>query len=323
MISWVTLLTEAWDELSKTAPISREYRSKVLPGNLPLEISVGMRAADNAPCLLLSTPVSADALFEMGGMRLVTVPDSRGPLLVLSLEDTRRRDLFGKLCADLVEAAVVTDQGSALNRLLDRLDAWRQFLRDRQDGLTRSGIIGLIGELLILERLLGADTGLLASWEAPVDGLHDFHARGHSLEIKTGLGPSPSITISRLDQLDSAGLRRLDLVQVKLIEAPDGRTLGDIIASVRAIIPGNVPQFDNALLRRGLLPDDDAARNAPRVHMRSMDCYAVTDGFPRLVRASLPVAITDASYALDVRALAAFSANTTAALEAFIQGDRS
>jgi hypothetical protein len=322
MTSWVTLLTEAWDDLSQTAPISREYRSKVLAGNLPLEISAGMRAVDNAPCLLLSTPLSADALFELGGVRLISVPDSRGPLLVLSLEDTRRRDLFVKLCADLVEAAA-SDRTGALDRFLGRLDAWRQFLRDRQGGLSRSGIIGLTGELLVLERLLRSDANLLTSWEAPLDGLHDFHARGHALEIKSGLGPSPTVTISRLDQLDTAGLRRLDLIHVKLIEAVDGRSLGDIIVSIRLLLPGSVPQFDNAILRRGLLPDDDAARNAPRVKMRAMDTYAITDEFPRLLRSALPLAITDATYTLDIRALAAFPADTTAALEAFIQGDHS
>ncbi|MBB4279308.1 PD-(D/E)XK motif protein [Rhizobium mongolense] len=322
MTSWVTLLTEAWDELTLTDPISREYRSKVLAGNLPLEISAGMRAADNAPCLLLSTSLAADALFELAGVRLVTVPDNRGPLLVLSLEDTRRRDLFVKLCADLVEAAA-SDRARALDRFLDRLEAWRRFLRDRQEGLSRSDIIGLIGELLVLERTLGADPTLLPSWEAPVDGLHDFHSRGHALEIKTGLGPSPSINISRLDQLDTIGLRRLDLIHVKLIEAPDGRTLGDILTSIRGIVPGDVPQFDNAVIRRGLLPDDDSARNALRVQMRSMDCYSVADDFPRLVRTGLPVAITDATYTLDVRALSAFSTDTTTALEAFIRGDRS
>jgi hypothetical protein len=320
MTSWVTLLTEAWDELFQTAPISREYRSKVLDGNFPLEISAGMRAADNAPCLLLSTPLAADALFELGGIRLISVPDSRGPLLVLSLEDTRRRDLFVKLCADLVEAAE-SDRSRPLDSFLNRLDAWRQFLRDRQDGLSRSAIVGLIGELLVLERLLASDNSTLTSWEAPTDSLHDFQACGHAIEVKTGLGPAPTIIISRLDQLDTAGLRRLDLIHVKLVEAPDGRTLGDIIGSIRTLVPGSVPQFDNALLRRGLLPDDDAARHALRVQMRSMDCYAVTNGFPRLLRSGLPIAITDATYTLNVHALSAFSANTTAALEAFIHGD--
>ncbi|MGR9161911.1 PD-(D/E)XK motif protein [Rhizobium leguminosarum] len=322
MTSWVTLLAEAWDELTLTDPISREYRSKALAGNLPLEISAGMRAVDNAPCLLLSTSLAADALFELAGVRLVTVSDNRGPLLVLSLEDTKRRDLFVKLCADLVEAAA-SDRARALARFLDRLEAWRRFLRDRQEGLSRSDIIGLIGELLVLERILGADPKLLPSWEAPVDGLHDFHSRGHALEIKTGLGPSPSINISRLDQLDTIGLRRLDLIHVKLIEAPDGRTLSDILTSIRGMVPGDVPQFDNAVLRRGLLPDDDTARNGLRVQMRSMDCYSVADDFPRLLRTDLPVAITDATYALDVRALSAFSTDTTTALEAFIRGDRS
>ncbi|MEJ0022880.1 MAG: PD-(D/E)XK motif protein [Alphaproteobacteria bacterium] len=146
MTSWVTLLAEAWDELLLTAPVSRAYRSRFLAGDLPLEIAAGMRAADNAPCLLLSTPLAADAHFELAGVRLMTVPDSRGPLLVLSLEDTKRRDLFIKLCADLVEAAA-SDRARALDGFLNRLNAWRQFLRDRQDGLSRSDIIGLIGEL--------------------------------------------------------------------------------------------------------------------------------------------------------------------------------
>ena len=319
MTSWVTLLTEAWDDLSQTAPISRAYRSKMLASNLPLEISAGMRAVDNAPCLLLSTPLSPDALFELGGVRLISAPDSRGPLLVLSLEDTRRRDLFIKLCADLVEA-VESDRNGALDKFLARLDAWRHFLRDRIDGLSRSGIIGLMGELLVLERLLRSDAKLLTSWEAPLNGLHDFHARGHALEIKSGLGPSPTVTISRLDQLDTAGLRRLDLIHVKLIEGANGQSLGDIIASIRHLVPGSVPQFDNAILRRGLLPDDDSARNAPRVQIRAMDTYAITDEFPRLLRSALPLAITDATYTLDIRALAGFSADTAVGLEAFIQG---
>ncbi|MEJ0022881.1 MAG: PD-(D/E)XK motif protein [Alphaproteobacteria bacterium] len=176
---------------------------------------------------------------------------------------------------------------------------------------------------LVLERLLATDASLLASWEAPLDGLQDFRSRGHALEIKTGLGPSLSITVSRLDQLDTAGLRQLDLIHVKLIEAPNGRTLGDIVASIRSIVPGSVRQFENALLSRGLLPDDDAAQNAPRIQTRSMDCYSVTDGFPRLLRTSLPTAITEATYTLDIRELSPFAADTTAALGAFIQGHHS
>jgi hypothetical protein len=71
------------------------------------------------------------------------------------------------------------------------------------------------------------------------------------------------------------------------------------------------------------MPDDDSARLAPRVQQRSIDAYSVSEGFPRLLRGALPVAITEASYTLDVRAIAAFAADATATLDAFVQGGRS
>jgi hypothetical protein len=323
MTPWLDALNDAWSELAQTAPVSRQYRSKLISKNVSLEIRAAMRAIDDAPCLMLQTPLAADALFELGGMRLSSVPDDTGPLLVLSLEDSSRRDLFSTICGDVVAAAAFANRNEALDQFLARLDAWRQFLRDRRDGLSRSETIGLIGELVVLERLLTTVPHCLASWQSPVDGLHDFQSNGHALEVKTGLGPSSTITISRLDQLDTTGLRQLDLLHVRLIESPDGRSLRDIIAAVSDMLPDdfNRRSFENALLRRGLLPGDDTARSTPRVQLRIIDAYTVSDGFPRLTRSALPIAISEATYTLEVRAISTFSADTAAVLAAFHQGD--
>lgn len=323
MTEWVDALNAAWNDLARTVPVARQYRSKVISAEDPLEIRAGMRAADDAPCLMLQTVVEAEALFELGGMRLSNVPDPAGALLILSLEDGGRRDLFATICADVVAAAAGASRNDALRLFLARLDAWRQFLRDRRDGLTRPQTVGLIGELLILEQLLATDAQSLGTWKSPNDGLHDFDRGGHALEAKASLGPSPTITISALDQLDTAGLRALHLVHVKLIEEPRGRGLREIIEAVIAALPDGSARrsFENALLRRGLMPDDDAARSTPRVHLRSIDAYAVTEGFPRLLRAGLPTAITDASYTLEVRAFTPFTAALVVVLEAFIQGE--
>jgi hypothetical protein len=322
MTSWLDALADAWNELGQTAPVSRQYRSKLISKDVSLEIRAGMRAIDNAPCLMLQTALAPDAIFELSGMRLSSVPDDTVPLLVLSLEDSSRCDLFSTICADVVAAAALADRNEALDQFLARLDAWRQFLRDRRDGLSRPETIGLIGELVVLERLLANDPYRLASWQSPVDGLHDFQSNGHALEVKAGLGPSSTITISRLDQLDTAGLRRLDLLHVRLIESPDGRSLRDIIAAVTDVLPDDFSRrnFENALLRRGLLPNDAAARAAPRVQPRTIDGYKVDGDFPRLARASLPQAITDAQYTLDIRALSQFAADTTEVLRLF-QGE--
>jgi hypothetical protein len=322
MSAWLVALNDAWDELAQAAPVARQYRSKLISTNVPLDILAAMRATDNAPCLMLQTTPSPDALFELGGMRLSTVPDTSGTFLVLSLEDGNRRDLFTTICSDVIEAAVHAGQGSALGHFLARLDAWRQFLRDRRSGLSREETVGLLGELVILERVLLADCSVQSSWEAPDDGLHDFQSNGHALEIKTSLGPSSNLRISSLDQLEPSGLRRLDLLHVRLIEAPDGRTIGDLITSITATLVDDVARrsFENALLRRGLMPDDDAARSGPRVQLRAIEGYSASETFPRLVRTDVPAAITDANYTLDLRSLAPFSVDYAGVLEAFIQG---
>jgi hypothetical protein len=324
MNAWLDVLNNAWDDLAQTAPVARQYRSKLISTEVPLNILAGMRASDSAPCLMLQTTPVPGALFELGGMRLSVVPDQSGSFLVLSLEDSSRRDLFATICADVVAAAAQAGTADALDQFLARLGAWRQFLRERRDGLSRSETVGLMGELLVLEQVLAANPNSLAVWQSPNDGLHDFLSNGHALEIKTGLGPSSSITISALDQLDTTGLRQLDLLHVRLVEAPNGRSLRDIIISISGILPddGSRRGFDNALLRRGLMPDDDTARLTPKVQQRSIEAYSISETFPRLTRAAMPIAIAEATYTLDVRAIAAFAGDATAALDAFAQGGR-
>lgn len=324
MTDWLVTLNEAWSELGKTPAVTRQYRSRLISSDMLLEIDAGLRAYDDAPCLMLQTSLPADALFELGGMRLSSVPDDRGPLLVLSLEDSSRRDLFSTICADVVCAAERTEKDQALNQFLARLDAWRQFLRDRRDGLSRSETIGLLGELIVLENLLARQSHTLDAWKSPADGLHDFQSGGHALEVKAGLGPAANITISRLDQLDTTGLERLNLLHVRLVEAQGGRSLSDVLMSINDLLPSEQSRraFENAVLRRGLLPGDEVARRAPMVQLRTIEAYSVKDDFPRLSRATLPVAIIEATYTLEVRAISAFSVDLTEVLDAFLQRDQ-
>ena len=321
---WLQALNEAWDELARTDPVARQYRTRLISTDVPLDILAGMRASDGAPCLMLQTTLAPDALFELGGMRLSTIPDQSGSFLVLSLEDGGRRDLFSTICADVVTAAVQAGAADALEQFLARLDAWRRFLRERRAGLSRAETVGLLGELLVLEHLLASNPRSLGDWRAPDDGLHDFQSSGHALEVKTGLGPSSSIMISTLDQLDPAGLQRLDLIHVRLIEIPGGRCLRDVVTAISGMLPDDFSRraFENALLRRGLMPDDDAARLVPRVQQRSIDAYSVSEAFPRLIRGALPIAITEATYTLEVRAIATFTIDATDTLNAFLQGGR-
>ncbi|MGM5031160.1 PD-(D/E)XK motif protein [Tardiphaga sp. 803_E3_N1_3] len=316
---WSERLRDAWQELARHSAQSRAYRTRRLSDELQLNAHAAVRAVDGAPCLVIEGIAPAEGHFEVGGMRLGVVRDERGPLLVLSLEDRDRIDLFTTVCADAISASDGNDR--ALPAFLDRLDAWRRFLRERNSGLSREETVGLIGELLVLAQLLTLDHAALAFWEAPEDGLHDFAREGHALEVKTSLGPASLVRISTLDQLEITGLRRLDLLHVRLIESPDGATLGTIVSEIMARLEEPSRRaFENALLRRGLMPDDTAARSSPRVEMRAIEAYHVESAFPRLGRHDVPQAITDAQYSLDVRALTSFSTSVSSAMGHFYNG---
>lgn len=302
---WQEALRSAWTELLRHPARTRQFRTKRLSPELALDAYAAIRAADDAPCLLLGAQIPATAFFEVGGMRLSQYSGETGMLVGLTLEDSTRADLFTTVCADVVAAAAGVAAEESLSQFLARLDAWRRFLRDRRAGLTRNETVGLLGELLVLERLLTASALDLTCWVAPDDGLHDFLLHGHALEIKTTLGSANSVRISTLDQLDTAGLRQLDLIHVRLVESPDGRNLGQVIAAIEQLLPDDRSRraLANALLRRELMPDDQQARSEPCVGDPRFSAFAVTGEFPRLTRSTVPVAIPSAEYTLELRAI--------------------
>ena len=278
-----------------------------------------MRSPDNAPCLMIETVLDGRRQFEVGGMRLASALGDNGPLAILSLEDPARADLFTTVCADALQVAEGTPDSGELEAILARLEAWRQFLRERRSGLGRNDVVGLLGELLVLQQLLGLNTALLPAWRSPDDGLHDFEHGGHSLEVKATLGPATRIHISTLDQLDPAGMHLLHLLHIRLVETPDGQSLGEMaqLVRLRLVDENDRRAFDNALLRRGLMPDDNGARAAPKVGVRDWSAFLVDAGFPKLIRASVPSAVNDATYSLDLRRIAPHAADPDTVIQIF------
>jgi hypothetical protein len=316
-------LCDAWKELAVHPAQTRRFRTLRLTPERALDAHAGLRAIDDAPCLIVDiddpAPVAA-AAFEVGGMRLSHALSDANHMLVLSLEDPARLDLFTTICGDVLHVTETARQRrEATQAFLSRLDAWRQFLKEHRTGLGRSETVGLIGELTILQSLIGRSTSSLEDWQASFDRLHDFERAGHALEIKTTLGPATRLRISSLDQLDTAGLRRLNLVHVRLVETPDGTTLGGLIEAVMEMISTHEERrrLDNALLRRGLMPDDAAALAVPRVDVQSVSAFSVGSAFPRLLRSQVPAGVTDAEYMLELHALASHACDVNGVLDAF------
>lgn len=106
------------------------------------------------------------------------------------------------------------------------------------------------------------------------------------------------------------------------METPEGECLEDMIQGIISCLAQDAARrdFDNALLRRGLLPDDAGARNSPRVSVRTLAAFAVEKNFPRLIRASVPLAVAEADYTIELRGIEAHSVEADIVLAAFVGG---
>ncbi len=75
-------------------------------------------------------------------------------------------------------------------------------LGPRTQNISAESAVGILGELILLERLLKIDSGSWKAWAGPLDGRHDFRAGPHAIEVKASTrSQKKSVQISALDQL--------------------------------------------------------------------------------------------------------------------------
>ncbi|MGO4264093.1 PD-(D/E)XK motif protein, partial [Lysobacter sp. TAB13] len=101
---------------------------------------------------------------------------------------------------------------------------WQAIWRPSRLHMTQSVQIGLVGELLILTRVLVPvfGTRAVACWSGADKERHDFIAGTLHLEVKTTTRSRHEHEISRLDQLWIADGRSLILASIRLEQSIGG-----------------------------------------------------------------------------------------------------
>ena len=193
----------------------------------PVRLLAGIRDRDHRVSILVETALEhapkQRVRMQAEGISLVDqrAHDEGTLRLAVTLERPDLRDIFEVLVSDLVTVAATSDIAEhCVAQIIRRLEAWQACLRARQRGLTREEQVGLTGELVVAT-FAAEEIGLpraLESWEGPLDALHDFQGAGIAVEVKTTIGISSQVRISRLDQLNSRGLEVLLLAHVRLQE---------------------------------------------------------------------------------------------------------
>ena len=232
--------------------------------------------------------------------------------LILSLRQSEHREIFYRLCTDVLEATeLCLDPVSALQVMIRRTWRWHQLLRGKRDGrLSPEAQKGLVGELecltnIVLPNFTPAEA--MSFWEGPAGLPKDFVIGATCIEVKARRGASrPFVSISSEHQLDHAGFQNLYLYVVDLSSAAltdDGSfNLNDFVdrayQRIYVIDPGAIEIFESKLLEIGYQKEDDYS-----------DCYWISLGaqayrvegeFPRIIDEGLASGITNVSYKIDL-----------------------
>lgn len=222
----------------------------------------------------------------------------------LVLNDSRLADVFTSLCADVV-AAIAAAPTEPVGVTKDVLNAWRALLDAARVRLGPGGAAGLFGELVVLDHLLGVDSGSVAAWTGPFGASHDFHRLGAGIEVKaTTAIDGMSFRVHGLDQLDP-GSGRLWLAWLRLERHPEhGLTIPEAVDRVLARADDRRRLLD-ALAHAGYSPGSADELSAMRFSVVEERWYEVTPEFPRLVVDDLrgarpPVGVSDVHYTVDL-----------------------
>ena len=250
---------------------------------------------------------------------LIVVPETRTVLRVM-LEDENLLDIFAVMSADLVNVVVAeVSAASALRRCIDRLCMWQiLFERLPAAGLAEPQQRGLLGELLVLERLLLPRIDRLAAvtaWTGPDASHQDFVRGGLAIEVKTSLAKRPArMMISNEKQLDERPHDTLILAHLRLDESTvRGDSLPVAVGRVRGLVvadPVASAGFDDLLAMSGYLDVHAPLYQDRRWLCSATQYYRVAEGFPRLTEANLPEGVGDIRYSISADDLGVYEVSS-------------
>lgn len=298
-------------------PISEgEFKLVRIDAQHPFDIYAGV---DSTGSVMLAVSVSArppvvDA--DTGALNYIRTQRAGGAwIMALRLTGSGLEQVFGRLCQDLIDAAVlVATEASLVSLFKERLLLWKRLFRDGGTGLLQKfQIKGLIAELMALETFMALhpdDVALpVMSWVGPAGADQDFLFADGAVEIKAVSPGTEKVGISSAGQLYADVPLELHLYVLR--ESSPSETgaitlpiLASRIEQRLSEQPNVLHAYRSKLIEAGYVEHDYYQSVAFTVTETRR--YAVRDDFPRLVRPELPDAIADVTYNILLSSIAPF-----------------
>lgn len=279
-----------WSEISKSKDLPAFRR---VSESHPLDLYLGIDEQSRPVLLLLSKQLAP----ELGTFQSIAVQRLRREDALWSytftLEAMQLAPLFGLLCEDLIVATerLSIDQGTHI--FFTRLKRWKALLATGSLGMSEQEARGLLAELYVLLEVLTPAFGIETSvqgWSGPEAEEQDFRVSGRAFEVKSISVGKTRIQIASLRQLDYlSGPLDLLVVSVSPTSSDRGVSVASLVALIRERLAGAaqaIAKFEANLDRVGYAADDSAAEQPYIVSGPTR--YEVANGFPTLIRSSVP-----------------------------------
>lgn len=234
-------------------------------------------------------------------------------VLTIRLEDSSQKELFLKLCDDLIDRTLKEhDELAAFRTVCARLKRWQEFLsRGRKNVLSPNEVRGLFAELTYLSESLesGSYAGdvMVRGWLGPERGQHDFVIGDKAVEIKALAGSDRDLVrISSEDQLVShlstLLLRLYFLAQTE--DSVGSESLNEIVQRLSVRLDDDQFTFDWFAVRLAQAGYIDLPHyDTPRFRVADVRTYLVRDDFPRILPSNLPAGVEDVAYSILLAAI--------------------
>lgn len=231
-------------------------------------------------------------------------------LLVIRLIDSEQREIFYRLCLDIISATrLANTEKEAVERFLARTWRWHRLLRVGKDGrLSSEEQKGLIGELEILRQVLipviGVQTSV-KSWTGPLGAPKDFEIGRTCLEAKARRGAAtPFVTISNEHQLDTNGVNSLILYVSEITAAGENDTNAATITQIAQMALQIIESLDMSMSelfeeRLAATGFDWADDYSDQKWLRGPNhTYEVNEDFPRVTSNMYPSGVGNLRYSI-------------------------
>ena len=301
-------IIEIWKKilLDKDQKFSKIYRRILLP-SVDANIRVSIRQKDKIK--------SIDFVFKNIKIKKISFKNTKG--ISLEIEDYSvvsiylNKESFLNIYLNLIEEIInnivnENDENKIIKLIEDKLNSWKKcFENEDFSGLTKEEELGLIGEILTINKLLDLKEyeieEIIQCWKGPENNLHDFKFTNKIYETKTSL--SNIIKISNIDQLDYHTYQNLFLFKITLTKNTNQSNINinNLVLDLRNKLK-NTPSkelFNNKINLYGYF-DYHAENYKDFYNLLNIQKYIIDENFTTINKKDLKPGIQNINFEIDI-----------------------